>query len=235
MVLDGKQRAGEKAVEYVQEGMYVGLGTGSTVYWSILKLGELVKNGLHVGCIATSKQTEALATKLGIPLVDISVCTQLDVTIDGADEVDECFNLIKGGGGALFREKMVASISRRLVVVVDASKCVKTLGKFALPVEVVQFGWNVTSQRVAELGCRPRLRMENEAPYITDNGNYIVDCAFDAITDPAALNRQLHQITGVVETGLFVGMADALVIGKQDTVIVKENNDEVQEYNDEIH
>lgn len=219
--MNGKKLAGEKAVEYIEDGMCLGLGTGSTVYWSILKIAKLVEDGLSVSCVATSKHTENFATELGIPLIDISECSELDLTIDGADEVDTNFNLIKGGGGALLREKMVASISRRFVVVVDHTKCVSVLGGFPLPVEVVQFGWNVTSKRVAALGCIPMLRKEKDVPFITDNGHYILDCTFNAINDPKVLDTQLNSIPGVVENGLFVRMADAVVVGWQDSVNVK--------------
>ncbi|QQE77295.1 ribose-5-phosphate isomerase RpiA [Alicyclobacillus sp. SO9] len=222
--MDAKRLAGEKAVEYVEDGMILGLGTGSTVYWSILKLAEFVQRGLTVSCVATSKKTEVLATELGIQLRDIFECRGLDLTIDGADEIDENFNLIKGGGGALFREKMVASISRRFIVVVDDSKCVSTLGRFVLPVEIVQFGWNITSNRVAELDCVPKLRMEKDVPFVTDNGNYILDCTFNTINDPQGLDRKLNAITGVVDNGLFVGMADTAIVGGQDSVIAKVNN-----------
>lgn len=222
--MDAKQSAGEKAIEFVQEGMWLGLGTGSTVYWSILKLAELFKAGFSIRCVATSKKTEHLAQALGLPLQEISECRALDLTIDGADEVDAGLNLIKGGGGALFREKMVASISRRLVVVVDESKVVPVLGRFPLPVEIVPFGWSITRRRIAELGVAPHVRMKNDVPFITDNGNYILDCQFDAINHPAELNAQLKSIMGVVESGLFVKLADMIVVGGPNGVTIKERN-----------
>ena len=219
--MNGKKLAGEKAVEYVEDGMLLGLGTGTTVYWSILKLGELVKNGLTVHCASTSKKTENLAVELGISLINPSELSELDLTIDGADEFDENFNLIKGGGGALLREKIVASISRRFVVVVDDTKFVSVLGGFPLPVEIVPFSWNAITERIAKLGCIPTLRKEKAVPFITDNGNYILDCRFNAINEPAALNTQLHTIPGVVETGLFVRMADVVVVGSENSVDIR--------------
>jgi ribose 5-phosphate isomerase A len=212
--MESKKLAGEKAVEYVEDGMILGLGTGSTVYWTIKKLGDLVKNGLNISCVPTSKHTEQLATELGIPLVNIAEINELDLTIDGADEVNPRLDLIKGGGGALLREKMIASISRRLVIVVDDTKYVSTLGKFPLPIEVVPFGWELTSKQRNKLGpCNPILRKENNAPFVTDNGNYILDCQFEAIHDPDLLNGKLNIIPGVVDNGLFVNMTDIVIIG----------------------
>ncbi|ENH96128.1 ribose-5-phosphate isomerase A [Gracilibacillus halophilus YIM-C55.5] len=214
--MNGKKLAGEKAVEYVENGMHLGLGTGSTVYYSILKLGELVNEGLDIKGMPTSKETEKLAKELGIPLIDESSVSELDVTIDGADEATPRFELIKGGGGALLREKVVASISKRFIVVADDSKYVDPLGKFPLPVEVVPFGWEITQKQISKLGCQPSLRQDGNEPFITDNGNYILDCYFETIDHPADLNVSLNMIPGVVENGLFVDMADAIVIGRKD-------------------
>ncbi|GGA03169.1 ribose-5-phosphate isomerase A [Paenibacillus marchantiophytorum] len=219
--MDKKKLAGEQAATYIEEGMILGLGTGSTVYWTIQKLGELVKQGLKIKGIPTSKATEHLARELGIPILDISEVQEIDLTIDGADEVNPDFALIKGGGGALFREKMVASLSRRLLIVVDDSKVVSTLGKFPLPVEVVPFGWEITSRNIARLGCSPKLRLHTAGPFITDNGNYILDCYFTEIQHPELLNEQLTKIIGVVETGLFVNMAEMIIVGGNDGVSVK--------------
>jgi len=211
--MDRKKLAAEKAAQYVKDGMLVGLGTGSTVFWTIKKLGELVKNGLDVRCVPTSKNTEILAKKVGIPLITISEVNELDLTIDGADEVNRNLDLIKGGGGALLREKMVASISDRLIIVVDESKSVLNLGRFPLPVEVVPFGFEITSKQLRALDCIPILRTEHNIPFITDNGNYILDCHFSIIQEPHELNRKLNMIPGVVENGLFIKMADIVVIG----------------------
>jgi len=214
--VDGKKLAGEKAVQYVKDGMIVGLGTGSTVFWTIKKLGELVNNGLNIRCVATSKNTEILAKEVGIPLITISEVNELDLTIDGADEVNHKFELIKGGGGALLREKMVASISRRLIIVVDESKRVHSLGKFPLPVEVVPFGFEVTSKQLRSLDCIPILRTEQNIPFLTDNGNYILDCHFSIIQEPVDLNRKLNMIPGVVENGLFINIAETVILGHKD-------------------
>lgn len=210
-----KQLAGEKAVEYVKDGMLLGLGTGSTVYWSILKLGELVKKGLDIKGVPTSTNTEKLAIELGIPLVSLSSINQLDLTIDGADEANKNFELIKGGGGALLREKMVASISKRFIIIIDETKLVTYLGQFPLPVEIVQFGWEMTFKQISKLGCKLKLRMDNNTPFITDNGNYILDCYFEKIQDTNELSNTLNMIPGVVENGLFVNMADTIVIGNR--------------------
>lgn len=214
--MDGKKLAGEKAAEYVENGMIVGLGTGSTVYWTIMKLGELVRDGLRIKGVPTSRRTEELATQLGIPLLDLAEVEAIDLTIDGADEADADLNLIKGGGGALLREKLVASASRRLIIVADDSKWVPALGKFPLPVEVVPFGWELTRRQIAKLDCDPVLRMADEGPYITDNGNYILDCHFGVIQDAEQLSTAMNQLPGVVENGLFVQMAERIVLGFTD-------------------
>lgn len=211
--MDQKQLAGEKAAEFVHEGMTIGLGTGSTVYWTIQRLGEMVKQGLQIRAIPTSKRTEQLADDLGIPLVTFADVEELDLTIDGADEISPELNLIKGGGGALLREKLVAAASRRLIIVADPSKRVATLGTFPLPVEVVPFAWEVTARRIAALNCVPKLRNVGGQPYESDNGNFILDCAFRAIKDPPLLERQLKLLPGVVESGLFIGMADTVILG----------------------
>lgn len=211
--MEAKRLAGEKAIEFVKEGMTVGLGTGSTVYWTIRRLGEMVRAGLRIHGVPTSRRTEELATELGIPLVTLADVEELDLTIDGADEVSPALDLIKGGGGALLREKLVAAASRQVVIVADALKRVPVLGRFPLPVEVVPFAWEVTLRRLAAFGCIPTLRTREGAPFVTDNGNYLMDCAFGTIPDPVALHRELKLLPGVVETGLFVGMVHTVVIG----------------------
>jgi ribose 5-phosphate isomerase A len=216
--MDRKKLAAEKAADYIEDGMILGLGTGSTVYWTIKKLGEQVKNGLNIKGVPTSKKTETLAIELGIPLLNLSEVNEVDLTIDGADEVNPNLDLIKGGGGALLREKMVASISRRFIVVVDDSKYVTTLGKFPLPVEVVPFGWEITSKKIGIFGCNPILRMDNHAPFITDNGNYILDCHFETIREAGELDRKLNMTPGVVENGLFVNMAEMVVVGGENGI-----------------
>jgi ribose 5-phosphate isomerase A len=212
-----KKNAADRAVEYVQDGMTVGLGTGSTAYWAIERIGERVRDeGLKIRAIATSTRSEDQARQLGIPIFSFDAIDEIDLTIDGADEADPDFNLIKGGGGAHLREKIVASNSRELIIVADDSKLVQHLGKFPLPVETVIFGWEKTFKKLKKLGCIPSLRMEKESPYLTDNGNYIVDCRFGEILDPRVLHDQINAIVGVVENGLFVGMADRIVVGDPD-------------------
>lgn len=219
MSINVKQLAAEKAVEYVQDGMKVGLGTGSTAYWAIRKLGERVSEGLQITAVATSQASEDQARELGIPLVAFGDVDSLDLTIDGADELDGALQLIKGGGGALLREKIVAMGSARMIVVADESKAVTTLGKFPLPVEIVPFAWEWTVAALAKLGCKTELRRSGEDLYKTDNGNYIADCRFEAIQSAAELALALQRIPGVVEHGLFIGIADLAIIGKSDGTI----------------
>ncbi|MDQ1910819.1 ribose-5-phosphate isomerase RpiA [Paenibacillus sp. GD4] len=217
--MDAKKIAGEQAAEFVKDGMTVGLGTGSTAYWAIMKVGQLVKDGLRIQAVCTSSNTEQLAAQLGIPIMDINEVDRVDLTIDGADEVDPQYQLIKGGGGALFREKLVASISSQFIVIVDESKCVSSLGRFPLPVEVAPFGWNITNKQLIQLGCQTQLRRAEQSPYITDNGNYIIDCRFGVISNPEELSIRLNGIPGVVENGLFVNMTDILIVGSQSGVV----------------
>lgn len=211
--MEAKRIAAERAVDDVRDGMIVGLGTGSTAYYAIQRLGKLVQQGLSIQAIATSLQSEQLAKQLGIPLISFSEMTELDLTIDGADEVDPAFNLIKGGGGALLREKIVAAASKQLTVVVDEHKVVRQLGKFALPVEIVKFGYEATVRKLYQLGCEPILRARDGELYVTDNGNYIVDCSFNQIAAPVELHRVLNLIPGVVDNGLFVGMTKKVIVG----------------------
>lgn len=212
----GKKAAGEKAVEYIHSGMTVGLGTGSTAFWAIEKIGKLVSEGLQIKAIATSIHSEEQAKKLHIPLVSFSDIDHFDVDIDGADEVDEHKSLIKGGGGALLREKIIASSSDKMIVVVDESKLVTTLGKFPLPVEIIPFGWPMTFKKLESLGFRPNLRKNNDKIFITDNGNYILDCNLMTIEQPAILQDKLNNIPGVVDNGLFVDMCHTVIVGYKD-------------------
>ena len=211
--LNGKKVAAGKAIEYVRDGMTLGLGTGSTAYWAIRGIGDMVKNGLSVKAVATSVQSEALALESNIPLIPFSEVHRLDLTIDGADEVDPKFNLIKGGGGALLREKIVASATKFYIIIVDESKLVKQLGRFPLPVEVAPFAWELTMRRLTQLGCTPKRRLAGDQPFVTDNQHYILDCSFGAIADPASLHRQVSDITGVMEDGFFINMADLVIAG----------------------
>jgi ribose 5-phosphate isomerase A len=210
-----KKIAGEKAVEFIQDGMNIGLGTGSTVYWAIQKLGERIQEGLRIQAIPTSKNTARLAKEQGIPLTTFQDIRRLDLTIDGADEINPELELIKGGGGALLREKLVAVQSQKLIIIADESKFVPTLGAFPLPIEVVPFAYECTAERIKAFGCQPELRMDNKQPFITDNGNYILDCHFKSITQPEELQRDLKLLEGVIEVGLFIGLASRVILGGQ--------------------
>ncbi|HVF45176.1 MAG TPA: ribose-5-phosphate isomerase RpiA [Pyrinomonadaceae bacterium] len=222
--MDAKQRAGARAAEFVEDGMTVGLGTGSTAYWLVERIGRRVREGLRVRCVPTSRRTEEQARSLDIPLVSFSDVQRLDLAVDGADEIGPRLALIKGGGGALLREKLVARAARRFVVIADASKRVETLGRFPLPVEVVPFAWEVTARRVAEVtDAEPSLRRDDSGEvYLTDNGNYILDCRCREIRDPESMERDLKLLTGVVECGLFVRMADLAVVATDDSLEIIE-------------
>jgi ribose 5-phosphate isomerase A len=212
--MNPKQLAAEKAVSFLENGMTIGLGTGTTAYWAIEKIGEKVKmENWKIRAIATSIRSEDQARNLGIPIFDFSTIRSIDITIDGADEVNPQLQLIKGGGGALLREKIVATNSKQMIVVADESKWVKTLGSFPLPVEVVHFGWQRTFEKLQLLGCDAKRRMQENGPYLTDNGNYIIDCSFGEIKDPPALHESVNAITGVVDNGLFIQIASKLVLG----------------------
>ena len=213
-----KQVAGRRAAEFVEQGMRVGLGTGSTVLFTLERLAERVREGLSITCVPTSVDTENKARAMGIPLVDLAVVESLDLTIDGADEIDAAFNMIKGGGGALLREKVVASITRRQIAIVGAEKVVSRLGTFPLPIEVVPFARGVIHRALTRRGATASLRQGRDGvAYLTDNGNQILDCRFPGgISDPASLELELDQLPGIVETGLFVGLAHVLVIGHAD-------------------
>lgn len=215
-----KKRAGEKAAEFVKEGMLLGLGSGSTVYYTLKKLGERVAEGLNIKGIPSSRRTEKWANEFGIPLTTFAEVQQLDLAIDGANEVDQHFNLIKGGGGSLVREKIVNTSSKEVIIVTDPSKMVSELGKFPLPVEVVPFGWEVTAERIEELGGSPKLRMKENEAFISDNGNYILDCKFDSILHPEELHHNLKALLGVVETGLFFNMVDTVIVAEETEVKV---------------
>lgn len=213
-----KKRVGEYAADYVEQGMTVGLGTGSTVYWLLQELGKRVQQGLSFRAVPTSRQTQTLATELGIPLVDLNNVDQLVLTLDGADEIAPGLQLIKGGGGALLQEKIVAAASKQLIILADESKMVNVLGRFPLPVEVITFGWKQVQKKITQqLGCQlVEQRMKNGEVFVSDHGHYILDCHFSQITDIPELNEALHAIPGVVETGLFPSMADIAVVGYAD-------------------
>ena len=211
-----KQAAAEKALELVQDGMLVGLGTGSTARYFTEGVGRLVAGGMKVRAVPSSRATAELAAELGIPIVT-ELIGMIDLSVDGADEVDPALNLIKGRGGAMVREKLVAAASRRFVVVVDESKLVRQLGAGVLPVEVLPFLWRSTAERLAELGLSLVVRGGEETPFITDNGNLILDVTVEGgIKNPAAFGVELKKITGVVEHGLFVGMTDTVIVAGSD-------------------
>ena len=213
-----KRQAADAAVEHVRDGMVLGLGTGSTAALMIEALGRRVRAGLRVVGIPTSERSGALARELGIEVVDFSTHPRIDLTIDGADEVHTgTLDLIKGLGGALLREKIVASASRRMIVIVDGSKLVPALGtKAPLPVEVVAFGWQATALTLRDMGMEATLRTgDDQAPFRTDGGNVILDCRFNGIADPAVLQARLKAVTGVVETGLFIGLATTVIAGTE--------------------
>lgn len=209
--MNPKQLVGEKATEYIKDGMVVGLGTGSTAYFAIQKIGQMVREGLKIQGVPTSKATEQMALELNIPLLKMDEVTSIDVTIDGADEFDPNKQLIKGGGGALLREKIVASITKFYICIADHNKKSDYLGSYPLPVEVTPFAWEVTRMQLAQLGCEPKLRMKDGEVFVTDNGNYILDCKFERIDNPAELNLKLNQLPGVVENGLFTNMASIII------------------------
>ncbi|MEN1969917.1 ribose-5-phosphate isomerase RpiA [Lentibacillus sp. N15] len=217
-----KQLAGEEAISFIKNGMTIGLGSGSTVNMMLKALGERVQEGLNIKGIPTSLQTEELAHEYGIPLTRFADIEQMDVAIDGADEVDDHLNLVKGGGGCLVREKIVAAAAKQLIIIVDESKLVPHLGAFPLPIEVVSFGWEFAAKRIAELGSEPQLRKGGNGDiFVSDNGNYILDCAFHELRQPKQLHAQLKAMVGVVDTGLFVGMADRVIVATGDGINMK--------------
>jgi ribose 5-phosphate isomerase A len=214
--------AASASIELIEDGMRVGLGTGSTAAHAVKLLGKRVKEGLRVQCVCTSLSTETLAKQEGIAIFNLSEVPELDIAIDGADESDHNLQLIKGGGGALTREKVVASVAKAFIVIVDSSKFVQTLGAFPLPIEVIPFAVPAVQRRLLDLGASSvRLRKaKSESEFLTDQGNYILDCDFGQITNPKTLASQLDSICGVVEHGLFVDMTSKLIIGQNGQVKV---------------
>jgi ribose 5-phosphate isomerase A len=220
---DLKRAAASRAIEYIEDGMVVGLGTGSTAYFVVEDLGAQVARGLRIVGIPTSERTATQARGLNIPLATFAEHPRIDLTIDGADEVERgSLNLIKGLGGALLREKIVAAASERLVIVVDHDKLVDRLGDHTpVPVEVAQFGWQATAVALAKLGCIPERRsIVGGQPFVTDGGNYILDCRFASITDPAAVEQGIAMTVGAVESGLFVGRTSTVVVASMTGVEV---------------
>jgi ribose 5-phosphate isomerase A len=214
-----KDAAAARAVELVASGMTVGLGTGSTASFAVRRLGARVRGGLRVSCVPTSEGTRRLAEAEGIPLVGLENLASIDLAIDGADEADADLVLVKGGGGALLREKVVARLARQFVVIVDARKLVRQIGAFPLPVEVVPFARAAVARELGDLGWAPSLRVSSQGtPFLTDNGNDVLDCRLGAIADPDGVAATLDRIPGVVEHGLFIAMTDLLIVGGQDGV-----------------
>lgn len=219
-----KYVAARRSVDFVEDGMRVGLGTGSTAAWMVRCLGELVRNdGLKIRGVPTSDRTAALAREVGIPLISLEEARWLDLTIDGADEFDDNLNLIKGGGGAHLMEKIVATASDQMVVISDVSKHVETLGAFPLPVEVIPFGWQATQALLEEFlismdvqGRTVSLRLDRDQPFVTDQGNYILDLHLRRIDNPRTLSLTINQVPGVVENGLFMDICDVVIIGQSD-------------------
>lgn len=225
-----KLNAAEAALDFVKDGMIVGLGTGSTAAHFVRLLGERVRQGLRVKGVPTSEATRHLAEQVGIPVLEISQVTSIDVDIDGADEVDPAFRLIKGGGGALLREKIVAAASKSMVVIADQGKWVETLGAFPLPVEVSRFGFHLTLERVRAalrgtkcLGDEVSLRTSGKAnePVVTDGGNYVLDAHAKAIPSPEDLGAALKEIAGVVEHGLFLNLARTVILGQAKGAVIR--------------
>lgn len=210
-----KRAAAFAAADLVQDGMKIGLGSGSTLMFAIERLAERVRTqGLKVTVVPASQATAAAVTAAAIPQAGLDEVERLDLVLDGADEVDPQKNLIKGGAGAHVRERIVAAAAKELVVVVDDTKLVPVLGKaFLLPVEIMQFGWQQTERRLAATGCKPQRRVLDGAPFVTDNGNFVLDCKYEGIEDPAWLDTQLNALTGVVDHGLFVGLTGRVVVG----------------------
>lgn len=215
---DAKRVAAEAACKHIRDGTDIGLGTGSTADFAVKRIGEMVKQGLRVRGVPTSLRTKELAQKVGIKVVEPWEVESIDVTIDGADEVDPNLDLIKGLGGALLREKIVASLTQRQIIVVDPSKMVKKLGtRSPLPVEVIPYGATVVERRLRRDGHQPKLRAKDGEPVLTDNGNHILDLAFaHGIDDPRRLETYLNTIPGVVDNGLFLGMTWRVVVGEAD-------------------
>jgi ribose 5-phosphate isomerase A len=215
-----KEAAARASLRFVKDGQVVGLGTGSTAAYFIRLLGEQVKNGLKVRAIPSSDRSREQAAGLGIPLTTLDECQEIDVTVDGADEVDPQLRLIKGGGGALLREKIVASATRYYVIITDATKRVPVLGRFPLPVEVIKFAQALVRKKIEALGAAVELRLGTDGKaYLTDENNYILDCRFGQIPDADGLARRLSDMPGVVEHGLFIGMASVVLVADGSEIV----------------
>jgi ribose 5-phosphate isomerase A len=220
-----KRMAGIKAADYIKDNMIVGLGTGSTVYYLIEQVGRLVKQGLNIKTVPTSRRTSSLAKKFNIPEIAIDEVAKIDLAIDGVDEIDKHFNAIKGGGGALFREKIVSKIANKVIWIMDSSKMVDTIGTFPLPVEILSYGFTHIIRKLEVLSFNPTLRMNSDIPYMTDNNNYIVDLHLGKSFDIEYVSEKLKSISGVLETGLFLNACDKIIVGIDDETRVIENKE----------
>ena len=212
-----KSLAAKEAVKLISNNQIIGLGTGSTAVYAIKEIGNLVKNGMKIQGVPTSNKTKDLAETLNIPLADINQIDSIDITIDGADEFTGDLMLIKGGGGALLKEKIVASMTKEEIIIADSSKKVDRLGKFPLPVEVIPFDANYVTRKLSQLNGAGKIRIKNGSPFITDEGNYIIDADFGLIADPVYLSDTLNNIAGVVAHGLFIKLAKKVIMGVRDT------------------
>lgn len=219
--MNAKEAAARRAVESVQSGMVVGLGTGSTAVYAIQAIGErILTEGLDLRGVPTSQRSEDLARQVGIPLVDFSQVVSIDITIDGADEVGSDLTLIKGGGGALVQEKIVASASRQLIIICDTSKIKNTLGAYPLPIAIVRFGWQATLRKLELFGHPLTLRCNADgSPFLSDDGLYIIDMHCGEISEPRKYERAINEIVGVSEVGLFVGLATSVIVGHDDGMV----------------
>lgn len=220
----GKKSAANRAAEFVVDGMTVGLGSGSTVYYAVLRLGELAREGLQFKCVSTSSATTRLALECGLELCTLDDIASIDLTIDGADEIDNELNGIKGGGGALLFEKIVALYSARNVWIADSSKLVEKLGRFPLPLEVIPFGHKRVFRYLSDMNLNPVIRKRDEAYYLTDSGNLIFDLHIGSIDNPALLDIELKRLSGVVETGIFCGIADTAIIADGENITILEKH-----------
>ncbi len=216
--------AAREAVKFVEENQIVGLGTGSTAKYAVEEIGKLVAEGLKIKCVATSNQTAELAESLNIKLISMDEARAIDLTIDGADEFDADLNLIKGGGGALFREKMVARLSKKVVIIADSTKKVETLGAFKVPVEVVPVAINFTRKQIEKIGGKAKIRGKNNEIFVTDAGNNILDADFGLIENVSELSDKLNAVEGIVCHGLFIDLAQTVIMGKDSETIIFEKN-----------
>ncbi|MHC0442794.1 ribose-5-phosphate isomerase RpiA [Flavobacterium sp. 3-210] len=219
-----KQIAAKEAVKFITDNQIIGLGTGSTATYAILEIGKLVHDGLKIKAVPTSAKTRSLAASLNIPITDINSVNSVDITIDGADEFTEDLNLIKGGGGALYQEKNVASITKNLIIIADSSKKVDVLGKFKLPVEVAPFAYDSVLNQIESIKGSGNIRMTLDKPFMTDQGNYIIDADFGLISNPVLLSNTLDDFKGIVGHGLFIGLTQRVIMGKGDATITYKIN-----------